>query len=277
MAITSFKMLSEGLTEEIATANKAQDITTSGYWGDIDTTTTFCEANYSLSPYFAEFFNAWSSLVYVVVGIYIIRKFPNDKCWMLMGGLWLVAIGLGSFCFHATMRYSMQLTDELPMVGFIWTMMMHKTMSKQHPVIQKYATSLQVLISLQAVVVVALYTYFELYEIFLHGFTFMVVNNTIFGFFLKSVGPHVELKKKVNLYSLCLIIGGKAVWELERQFCDRLPVVWPLHTVWHFLSAGSAYNACFFNYLCCPDDDDETVKPSMLGWATKNTKKAKNS
>lgn len=244
--------------------DKTQNAT--GYWGEIDTTTTFCEPHYSLSPYFAEFVNAWSSLIYVVVGIYIIRKFSNDR-WNCMAGLWLVAIGLGSFLFHATMRYSMQLMDELPMVGFVWTTVMHKTLSTQQPFIKKYATYIQVFITLQAVILVIVYTYVGEYELFLHGFTFMVLNDGFFAYLLRWVGPYLSLKQKIHIYGACFIIFGKLVWEIENQLCLTMPDIWPMHTIWHFSSAASAYSTCIFNNLSClPDDDDGAEIPALFGW-----------
>eukprot|EP00545_Synedropsis_sp_CCMP1620_P003366 CAMPEP_0119006206 /NCGR_PEP_ID=MMETSP1176-20130426/2169_1 /TAXON_ID=265551 /ORGANISM="Synedropsis recta cf, Strain CCMP1620" /LENGTH=261 /DNA_ID=CAMNT_0006958097 /DNA_START=66 /DNA_END=851 /DNA_ORIENTATION=+ len=247
------------------------------YWGEMDTTTTFCEPKYAFSSYFAEFVNAWSSLIYVVVGIYIVHKFPHSR-WNRMAGIWLATIGIGSFLFHATMRYSMQLMDELPMVGFIWTVVMHKTMSTQHASIQKYATAIQVFISMQAVALVALYIYWDQYEIFLHGFTIMVLNDAVLGFLLKTTGPlrHGVLKRQVNMYGLCLILVGKGVWELENQVCHAIPsLIWPMHTIWHFCSAASAYNTCIFNHLCCLDDsssDDVSSKiPVLFGWPSART------
>lgn len=243
-----------------------------GYWGPVDTTTTFCEPHYASSPYFAEFFNAWSSMIYVIVGAYLIRKLSKDT-WVPIAALWLAAIGIGSFSFHATMRYSMQLADELPMVGFILTVILAKSTSKDHKGIEKYATFIQIWISCVAVALVTIYLYFDFYQIFLDGFTFMVVNDVVIGHLLK-VGPHLELKRKVQLRALVFIILGRVVWELENRLCENhQAIVWPLHTVWHLFSAASAYNTCIFVYLCRIAENDNI--PEFVGYNSYSTKKEK--
>jgi dihydroceramidase len=192
-----------------------------------------------------------------------------------MAGFWLVAIGVGSFLFHATMRYSMQLLDELPMVGFVWTTVMHKTLSKQQPFIKKYATYIQVFITLQAVLLVTVYTYFGIYELFLHGFTFMVLNDGFFAYMLRWVGPHASLKQKIHIYGTCFIVFGKLVWEIENQLCLSMPAIWPMHTIWHFGSAASAYSTCFFNHVSCLEEGDDGANiPALFGW--KSTVAAEN-
>jgi dihydroceramidase len=272
--------------------DKTQNIT--GYWGTVDTTTTFCEPHYSWSPYFAEFVNAWSSLIYVVVGSYVMRKFANDDDdktttaqpsffmgYLPMAGLWLVAIGLGSFLFHGTMRYSMQLLDELPMVGLMWSVIMHKATSKQHAGIHKYGTLIQIFISLQAVTWVTAYLYLELYEVFLHGFTAMVFTDAILAYLLQSAaGPSsssklvVALKQKVNRHAVAYILVGKAVWELENHLCPSMPSIWPMHTIWHLFSAASAYHTCYFGHLCQLTTDEELDQiPELIGWTTKRKDK----
>lgn len=253
----------------IKVTDKTQNVT--GYWGPVDTTTSFCEGHYSSSPYFAEFFNAWSSLIYVIVGAYLIRKFYRDT-WVPIAASWLILIGLGSFAFHATMRYSMQLLDELPMVGFIYTVIVAKTTSKDHKGIEKYATWIQIWISLQAVALVTIYLYFKFYQIFVDGFTVMVLHDAVVAHLLRCVGPHLEMKRTVQMYSFLFIVLGKVLWEVENLLCGNYQAfVWPLHLIWHFLSASSAYNTCIFLYLCRIGENDKI--PDLVGYNRTKAKK----
>ena len=253
----------------IKVTDKTQNIT--GYWGPVDTTTSFCEAHYSSSPYFAEFFNAWSSLIYVIVGAYLIGKFHRDTC-VTIAAAWLIVIGFGSFAFHATMRYSMQLLDELPMVGLIHAVIVARTMSKDHKGIRKYATLIQIIVTLQAVALVTVYMYFKYYQIFVDGFTLLVIQDAVLGFLLHSAGPHLEMKRTVLVYSVVLILLGKVLWEVENQLCGQYQAfVWPLHVFWHFFSASSAYNTSIFIYLCRIGESD-TI-PDLVGYSKKKVKK----
>ena len=42
----------------------------SGYWGEADTNTAFCEPKYAHSSFIAEFVNSSSSLLYILFGCY---------------------------------------------------------------------------------------------------------------------------------------------------------------------------------------------------------------
>jgi len=241
--------------------DKRQNI--SGFWGDVNTTTNFCEPHYALSPYFAEFFNAWSSMVFVVVGLYALSKLSKDS-FSKFASLWLIAIGIGSFLFHAAMRYYTQLADELPMVGFMLTVTLAKTTSTHHKGIMKVSTYIQVWMCFLAAALVITYAYFGLYEIFLNGFTFMVLNDLVVGHFLKTTGPNLELKAKTVHHALLFVVLGRIVWEAENVLCASHPYVWPMHTLWHFLSAASAYNSTIYAYLCRIDASVEI--PELLGY-----------
>lgn len=246
--------------------DKTQNI--SGYWGAVDTTTNFCEPHYSLSPYIAEFFNSCSSFVYVVVGAYLLYKLrhQNDKA-VNTSALWLVAIGVGSALFHGTMRYSMQLADELPMVGFVLSGMLAKTTVTFHEGVKKWSKHIRIAGCCQALLLVVLYGYFKLYEIFVNGFALLVVSDVALGHVLNNTtGPHVERRKTAWLYAVVFIILGRVVWETENMYCGTNPQIWPMHSLWHFLSATSAYNAVVHVCLCRMDDSQQL--PSLIGWAS---------
>lgn len=138
-----------------------------GYWGEPTAVHQFCEPKYASSHYFAEYFNSLSSLVYAVVGCYMLwqrevrldpliaagadgsRKLatiplphPRRKASSLdaLGSphacprfptpaeaIAVVVIGLGSCAFHGTMLFEHELCDEVPMLFFIGVAMAAKT------------------------------------------------------------------------------------------------------------------------------------------------------
>lgn len=90
-----------------------------GFWGPVDSTVDWCEANYVVTSYIAEFYNTVSSvpmIIWGIIGIVLTRKYccKDLKYTAAFGGLGFV--GLGSSAFHGTLRFHAQLLDELPML-----------------------------------------------------------------------------------------------------------------------------------------------------------------
>ncbi|XP_044306065.1 alkaline ceramidase 3 isoform X1 [Varanus komodoensis] len=89
-----------------------------GYWGPPTSTLDWCEENYVVSYYIAEFWNTVSNLIFILPPIYgAIQSYRDglEKRYMI-AYLCVTAVGLGSWCFHMTLKYEMQLLDELPMI-----------------------------------------------------------------------------------------------------------------------------------------------------------------
>ncbi|KAG0253246.1 Alkaline ceramidase 3 [Mortierella polycephala] len=122
-----------------------------GYWGPATSSIDWCEDNYVVSYYIAEFFNAFSSFAMIILGeaaCYSIsrlqstmeRRILQDKristptasttsagsmsSSMSPPNLFrfklafrtITVVGIGSFLFHATLLHHMQMLDELPML-----------------------------------------------------------------------------------------------------------------------------------------------------------------
>jgi len=87
-----------------------------GYWGNPDAEFNWCEDNYIHSYYVAELWNTITSSLYIVCSC-----LTSTLYWKLMSidlivlNILTIFVGIGSILFHATLRYSMQLFDELPM------------------------------------------------------------------------------------------------------------------------------------------------------------------
>lgn len=81
----------------------------------------WCEHNYLSHPLIAEPVNSVSSLLYVLQPLVFAKlhsgiTLPAELTFCL----WAVAaIGVGSTAFHATLRYTLQLADELPMFALV--------------------------------------------------------------------------------------------------------------------------------------------------------------
>ena len=91
-----------------------------GFWGPPTSSVDWCEANYAFTPYVAELFNTLSSVAMIAVGavgIALHRRVLERR--FLFAFALVCLVGLGSVAFHATLRFELQLLDELPMVYLV--------------------------------------------------------------------------------------------------------------------------------------------------------------
>ena len=88
-----------------------------GYWGPPTSSVDWCEANYRFTPYVCELFNTLSSLAMVAVGVVGLVRYWKKVEWRFLVAFFAISlVGLGSALFHATLKYELQMLDELPMV-----------------------------------------------------------------------------------------------------------------------------------------------------------------
>eukprot|EP00527_Entomoneis_sp_CCMP2396_P002910 CAMPEP_0198148380 /NCGR_PEP_ID=MMETSP1443-20131203/41128_1 /TAXON_ID=186043 /ORGANISM="Entomoneis sp., Strain CCMP2396" /LENGTH=177 /DNA_ID=CAMNT_0043813051 /DNA_START=399 /DNA_END=932 /DNA_ORIENTATION=- len=170
------------------------------------------------------------------------------------------------------MRYSMQLADELPMLGLTVSCVWARSTSTHHAGVVKWSSHIRAGICTQALALVLIYAHFKLYEIFLHGYTLMLLEDATLVFFVATaaVAPHRDLKLKSAILAGILVILGRFFWEVENAHCSSNPNIWPMHIMWHFLSAASAYNTAVFARLSRMDANDRL--PSLVWWPAAGTK-----
>jgi len=90
----------------------------SGFWGVPTASIDWCEQNYAVTQWVAEFWNTVSSLAMVSAGILGVctRRFAPE---IRIAFALLVVVGLGSIAFHGTLRFELQMLDELPMLYLV--------------------------------------------------------------------------------------------------------------------------------------------------------------
>jgi dihydroceramidase len=88
-----------------------------GFWGAPTSSVDWCEANYQHTPYICELANTVSSLAMVAVGLlglWLHRRTLEPR--FLLAFFVVAIVGVGSIGFHATLRFELQMLDELPML-----------------------------------------------------------------------------------------------------------------------------------------------------------------
>jgi dihydroceramidase len=88
------------------------------YWGTITGNPDWCEHNYAVTAYVAEFWNTLSSVPIFAGGAYgLWQAVRKGLGWQyVLQWVSLMCVGLGSITFHGTLLFTGQAMDELAMV-----------------------------------------------------------------------------------------------------------------------------------------------------------------
>ncbi|KAK9898568.1 alkaline phytoceramidase [Cystobasidium minutum MCA 4210] len=107
-----------GIQKTLTNWNSRQKVLEDAFWGPVSASINWCEADYDVSRHIAEFINTLSNLPFLFMALFGIRSSIQNQIpinlWLPFVGIAMV--GTGSFLFHMTLSYQMQLLDELPML-----------------------------------------------------------------------------------------------------------------------------------------------------------------
>jgi len=216
-----------------------------GFWGPVTATLDWCEYNYSESFYIAEFYNSWSNLAFLLLtayGIYRSRAAgltnnPLTSRRFLFGYAILALVGLGSFAFHATLLYSAQLLDELPMIYcsliFVFFVLEDQPRNMFGGLLVLGLVSCGLLIT----VVYLIYNEPVFHQI-CYGLLVCVLVLRCYRWEMKY-DTHPFIKRYFRL-ALSSYIVAFTLWNIDVHFCEYVRFLM-LHCWWHFLTAYGTY------------------------------------
>uniref|UniRef100_F6WLB3 Alkaline ceramidase n=1 Tax=Ornithorhynchus anatinus TaxID=9258 RepID=F6WLB3_ORNAN len=227
-----------------------------GYWGPTTSTLDWCEENYAVSFYIAEFWNTVSNLIMILPPLYGAVQTFNDglEKRYLAAYLGVTVVGLGSWCFHMTLQYEMQLLDELPMIYsccvFVYCLYecFKVKNSINYPLI-----FLLVLFSLIVTVVSARCPFSPLPQVMYGVLVSSLVLRSVY--IVTWVYPWL---RGLGYTSLGIFLLGFLLWNIDNIFCEFLrtlrasmpPVVGAvtqLHAWWHILTGLGSYLHILFS------------------------------
>ena len=83
------------------------------FWGESDAAIDWCEGNYVVTEYIAEFWNTISSIIIMAIGLFGLYLTIRHKLDLRFQFTYvtLASVGLGSTCFHASLRFIGQAMD----------------------------------------------------------------------------------------------------------------------------------------------------------------------
>lgn len=253
-----------------------------GYWEPHTSSIDFCESNYFLSDKMVEPHNVWSSIfglsLFGIVGI--IYGNPTNEWSISLFYFILLIIGIGSACLHATLHWTFQSFDELPMIYLVMCALYLILEVDSQPGESKYPNLAKYLLLLSCLSTAIYYKFQHLYIVFLATFDILTIIILYF---------HVQIAWKLHKYNkntkcndkdgmktsvkttnntialqfykwhlLVYLLVASPIWALDQFFCESLLPVYnnlpmplngmTLHVVWHICAGLGAH--FFMQFLC---------------------------
>ncbi|KAK1827202.1 ceramidase-domain-containing protein [Podospora conica] len=259
-----------------------------GFWGEQTSTLNWCEEDYNITFYCAEAVNTVTNLIFMWLGfkgLHNVIQYNHSPVFIL-AFLGYIVVGLGSIAFHTSLKYSMQLADELPMIYTVCIMSFaafgYGKSVKTKALLAAGLTGLACFIT-----VYYLYAKDPVFHQVAYGA--LTLATTIRGF----LATHSELKpalrrrvpgesdayirqiQQLSLAGIYMFVGGFFLWNMDNIFCHHLKtarhqiglpwsVVLEGHGWWHILT-GLAYHLILWRVWVntCLDGKE---KEFMLDW-----------
>ena len=226
----------------------------SGYWGEKTANTNWCEEDYVVTSYIAEFGNTVSSLFVVFFGLYGLVK---HAAWVetryVVSFVFFIIVGFGSVAFHATLWRTTQLFDELPMlwcngVFFYILFLLERDDAGNTNGSWTFRPSRVLWLSIAyTTICTILVVLFDNEDqlIFLISYGGGVLFQIYTNFYIEG---KFQLGKQgicLGYMAMLVYLLGFNVWLIDRRFCS---IVRPfhLHSFWHFFAGLGTFTACLF-------------------------------
>ncbi|CAF0821802.1 unnamed protein product [Rotaria sordida] len=220
----------------------------------------WCEPNYVVTEYIAEFWNTVSNIFFFLVPPLMIILFASYSKRVANGItiLWilLIVIGIGSVYFHATLSLAGQLVDE---IGILWVLMagyalfLPSIYSPPSLRVQRvfYTWSLknrplQHRFTISCIILTLIVTCFGAVYPYANAFVLMILGLPAIAFIVIHVSK-CDNRRIKNLGIHCVGMWAIAVtiWICDRMFCSFwISISFPyLHAIWHVIILFSSNEA----------------------------------
>ncbi|KAG9094999.1 hypothetical protein FS749_011336 [Ceratobasidium sp. UAMH 11750] len=225
---------------------------TYGAWGNHTATIDWCEDNYTHSHYVAEWYNTISNIPFILLGIFgaysALRTGKGEKplphgLRYAAANLGIMAIGVGSFVFHATLKWHAQvMLDELPMIFVVSLVLYLVCADSERWRAERDRWKLKIGLAAVPLGVSALYLYYP--NPVLHQACFATIQLTttyrtilLFRTAPKSIPPaDLNAAKHYIRSGSLLFILAFAIWNVDNIWCDAWTdlrnAFWRTHSEW---------------------------------------------
>ncbi|TVY41881.1 Alkaline ceramidase [Lachnellula occidentalis] len=196
-----------------------------GFWGEVKSQANFCEEDYIITTYIAEFINTLSNLVYIYYAYHGIKSNANHKDAILrnLPYLGIATVGIGSAVFHASMKNYTQWADDLSMLLATATVL-HRVFT--------FDKSISYTVTYGAVLSAGMITFSTWHcvtdELIMHSVLFGVMIAAI-GIKTRSIisarvsDPIVRKDvKSLATWGAAIFVSGFIIWNIDNGACAHL-------------------------------------------------------
>jgi dihydroceramidase len=221
----------------------------SSFWDPVTSTIDWCEENYAVTPYIAEFWNTISNLAYIILGLYGLHQSWNHEKRFKVTFLCLILVGVGSIFFHATLKWEGQLSDEIAMLMATLSTLYLLLSTKNIGSVRRY-----ILIGglfLIFVVFVIIYIFLQWALLFQVGWVSLVIV-VVYRFMKLIQQMEIAVQRYYRIITIIFVLAAM-MWLIEQLTCTSFPIVklLKLHALfWHIGTAIGAY-AVMIGCLYC--------------------------
>ncbi|KAI5844667.1 ceramidase [Morchella snyderi] len=231
-------------------------------WGPVTSTVNFCEIDYYITPYIAEFINTLTNVLYVYLAAYgLVKALREDKDSLFVLTYAIYAgVGIGSVLFHATLKYTMQMgLDELSML-YSTSMVLYTIWSFQLAPASRRILAAALVLTLTLLTVAHYLLGDSTPQRVVFGCQIACVFfRTVFLMRTRVDDPAaLRSMKKLATVGATTFVAGFALWLVDDGACAWLrslrewtgmPVgfVLELHGWWHLLTGTGVY--CFLVFV----------------------------
>ncbi|RAH75722.1 ceramidase [Aspergillus aculeatinus CBS 121060] len=269
-------------------------IPTDPFWGPPTSHANFCEEDYTITRYIAEFINTLTNLTYILYALHGLRHLPHHPSPSFSRRIpyyGLIGVGLCSPGFHLSLKYHTQMMDDLSML-LTTTPLLHRVLT----VNTSAQTSSRVALALGAALLGLAAVHVATDELVLHAVGF-VGSVTVIGVRTMQLIQQRTSRGSVARRELWALVRfgavifhvGYAVWLVDGWACPVLRrwraavgVPWAfvleLHGWWHIFTGVGAYTfIAVIDHLVSGAEHAELQRSVAwpLNWMVSRTAEAK--
>lgn len=237
------------------------EVTSPHFWSQFGAPSAvdFCEGNFKVSAYVAEFANSLSALgmsIYGVLGLVHARR-QKYPLVLALPFAFLIAVGLGSAAFHSTLLLHAQLLDEVPMCLCGCAMVVSSVLSKDDQTrgLQRQKKEKRLVRYLLAFCLAYLVLYIFLPDVFR---MLSIISVSVGCFFVVLFNTAQPWKRTTDRAARTLVVAGAVLlstsfgilWQIDYHFCTEVVSMLGLHAIFHLASALGVHLVAMFFVYC---------------------------